>query len=73
MKHSSISSAQQASVQAVIEIGATGIRMIVVEVSADGQWSVVDRAERALALGRDVFTVTAKFSTAGQFPTIRSP
>ena len=56
MKHSSISSAQQASVQAVIEIGATGIRMIVVEVSADGQWSVVDRAERALALGRDVFT-----------------
>ncbi len=43
--------------EAVIEIGATGIRLLVVEVSAEGLWKIVDRAERALALGRDVFTV----------------
>ena len=42
--------------EAVIEIGATGIRLLVVEVSEDGTWAVIDRSERALALGRDVFT-----------------
>lgn len=46
----------QPRLEAVIEIGATGIRLLVAEVSGDGSWSVVDRAERALALGRDVFT-----------------
>ena len=45
--------------EAVIEIGATGIRLLVVEVSEDGTWSVIDRSERALALGRDVFTTGA--------------
>ncbi|HNY20670.1 MAG TPA: HD domain-containing protein [Treponemataceae bacterium] len=42
--------------EAVIEIGATGIRLLVAEVSDSGGWKVVDRAERALALGRDAFT-----------------
>jgi exopolyphosphatase/guanosine-5'-triphosphate,3'-diphosphate pyrophosphatase len=42
--------------EAVIEIGATGIRLIVVEVSDNKTWTVIDRAERALPLGRDVFT-----------------
>ncbi len=42
--------------EAVIEIGATGIRLLVAEVADDGRWQVIDRAERALSLGRDVFT-----------------
>ncbi len=46
----------QPSLEAVIEIGATGIRLLVVEVSGSGTWTVIDRAERSLALGRDVFT-----------------
>jgi exopolyphosphatase/guanosine-5'-triphosphate,3'-diphosphate pyrophosphatase len=46
----------QNHLEAVIEIGSTGIRLLVVEVSGNGTWSVIDRAERALALGRDVFT-----------------
>ncbi|MBN2810332.1 HD domain-containing protein [Treponema zuelzerae] len=43
--------------EAVIEIGATGLRLLIAEISADGSWAVIDRAERALALGRDVFTI----------------
>ena len=46
----------QPHLEAVIEIGATGIRLLVAEVLEDGNWNIVDRAERALALGRDVFT-----------------
>jgi len=48
--------ATPARLEAVIEIGSTGLRLLVVEVSPSGEWKVVDRAERALALGRDVFT-----------------
>ncbi|HIW37301.1 MAG TPA: HD domain-containing protein [Candidatus Treponema faecavium] len=40
--------------EAVIEIGSTGIRMLVAEV-ADGGWEVIDHAELPAALGRDVF------------------
>lgn len=47
---------ETARLESVIEIGATGIRLLVAEVTADGEWTVIDRAERALALGRDVFT-----------------
>jgi len=43
--------------EAVIEIGATGIRLLVAEISPDSTWKVVDRSERFLALGRDVFAV----------------
>ena len=46
----------QARQDAVIEIGSTGIRLLVADITASGDWAVVDRAERALALGRDVFT-----------------
>jgi exopolyphosphatase/guanosine-5'-triphosphate,3'-diphosphate pyrophosphatase len=41
---------------AVLEIGSTGIRLIVAELLSAGQWRVLDRAGRPVALGRDVFT-----------------
>jgi exopolyphosphatase / guanosine-5'-triphosphate,3'-diphosphate pyrophosphatase len=41
---------------AVIEVGSTGIRLNVAEISSDGQWKVLDRAVRPVGLGRDVFT-----------------
>jgi exopolyphosphatase/guanosine-5'-triphosphate,3'-diphosphate pyrophosphatase len=47
---------ETASLEAVIEIGATGIRLLVAQLSVRGGWTVIDRAERSLALGRDVFT-----------------
>ena len=45
---------------AVLEIGSTGIRLLVAEMQAGqgqhgGQWKVLDRAGRPVALGRDVF------------------
>ncbi|MDR0301250.1 MAG: HD domain-containing protein, partial [Treponema sp.] len=41
---------------AIIEIGSTGIRLNVAEISSNGQWQVLDRAVRPVGLGRDVFT-----------------
>jgi len=41
---------------AIIEIGSTGIRLNVAEISSGGQWQVLDRAVRPVSLGRDVFT-----------------
>jgi exopolyphosphatase/guanosine-5'-triphosphate,3'-diphosphate pyrophosphatase len=41
---------------AVIEIGSTGIRLNIAEISSNGQWQVLDRAVRPVGLGRDVFT-----------------
>ncbi|HKL85844.1 MAG TPA: HD domain-containing protein [Treponemataceae bacterium] len=43
-------------IEAVIEIGATGLRLLIVEIGGDTLWTVIDKAERAVALGRDVFT-----------------
>ncbi|MDR0315963.1 MAG: HD domain-containing protein [Treponema sp.] len=40
---------------AILEIGSTGIRLLVAELHAGGQWRVLDRAGRPVALGRDVF------------------
>jgi len=40
---------------AVLEIGSTGVRLIVAQIQDDGQWTVMDNAGRPLALGRDVF------------------
>ncbi len=40
---------------AVVEIGSTGIRAVVAEVDADGGYRVIDRAEKPVSLGRDVF------------------
>ena len=45
-----------ATPDAVIEIGSTGVRLLVAEYTADKKRNVLDRAEIPLALGRDVFT-----------------
>lgn len=42
--------------EAVIEIGSTGIRLLVAEVTADGKKNILDRAELPVSVGRDVFT-----------------
>ena len=41
---------------AVVEIGSTGIRMVVAEIASGGIWRIVDRAGKPVSLGRDVFT-----------------
>jgi exopolyphosphatase/guanosine-5'-triphosphate,3'-diphosphate pyrophosphatase len=41
---------------AVLEIGSTGIRLLIAEIGGRGQWRVLDRAGKPVALGRDVFT-----------------
>jgi exopolyphosphatase/guanosine-5'-triphosphate,3'-diphosphate pyrophosphatase len=41
---------------AIIEIGSTGVRLHVAEITAGGQWQVLERAVRPVGLGRDVFT-----------------
>ena len=41
---------------AVVEIGSTGIRLLVAEIFPDGKWQALDRAGKPVALGRDVFT-----------------
>ncbi|GHV72336.1 exopolyphosphatase [Spirochaetia bacterium] len=41
---------------AVVEIGSTGIRLLVAEIDSRGGWQVLERAEKPVALGRDVFT-----------------
>ena len=41
---------------AVLEIGSTGIRLLVAEIYPDGRWQVLDRAGKPVTLGRDVFT-----------------
>ncbi|MDR1788092.1 MAG: HD domain-containing protein [Treponema sp.] len=42
--------------QAVLEIGSTGIRLLVAEIDGSGQWRTLDEADRPVTLGRDVFT-----------------
>ncbi|MBU1081993.1 MAG: HD domain-containing protein [Spirochaetes bacterium] len=46
----------EARTEAVIEIGSTGIRVLVANVSGDGAYSILERAGKPVALGRDVFT-----------------
>jgi exopolyphosphatase/guanosine-5'-triphosphate,3'-diphosphate pyrophosphatase len=41
---------------AVIEIGSTGIRLLVAEITGTSGWKELDRADKPVALGRDVFT-----------------
>ena len=43
-------------VVAVIEIGSTGIRLVVAEVDGSGGFKVLDRAGKQSRIGRDVFT-----------------
>lgn len=45
-----------ATPEAVIEIGSTGVRLLVAEFTSDGKRNVLDRAEMPVSLGRDVFT-----------------
>ena len=42
--------------ESVIEIGSTGIRLVVCQKSPQGEWTVVDKSELAVSLGWDVFT-----------------
>jgi exopolyphosphatase/guanosine-5'-triphosphate,3'-diphosphate pyrophosphatase len=41
---------------AVIEVGSTGIRLLVAELDGEGGWRIFDRAGKPVPLGRDVFT-----------------
>jgi exopolyphosphatase/guanosine-5'-triphosphate,3'-diphosphate pyrophosphatase len=44
--------------EAVIEIGSTGIRALVANVSGEGGYEILERAGKPVALGRDVFTTS---------------
>ncbi|MDR1445982.1 MAG: HD domain-containing protein [Treponema sp.] len=46
----------QPPIVGVLEIGSTGIRLLVAELLSGGLWRELDRAGRPVALGRDVFT-----------------
>jgi exopolyphosphatase/guanosine-5'-triphosphate,3'-diphosphate pyrophosphatase len=41
---------------AVIEIGSTGIRLLLAEFTAPGEWRILDQGGKPVTLGRDVFT-----------------
>jgi exopolyphosphatase/guanosine-5'-triphosphate,3'-diphosphate pyrophosphatase len=43
-------------VVAILEIGSTGIRLLVAEIRGDDDWRILDRASKPISLGRDVFT-----------------
>lgn len=43
-------------VQAVIEIGSTGVRALVANVTSSGSYSILERAGKPVPLGRDAFT-----------------
>lgn len=45
-----------AAPESVIEIGSTGVRLLVSEFSSDGKQTILDRSEMPLHLGKDVFT-----------------
>ena len=44
-----------ATPESVIEIGSTGVRLLVAVFSDDGNYNVLDRSEKPLPLGKDVF------------------
>ena len=44
------------SLESVIEIGSTGIRLVVCQRMQDGQFNVIDKSELPVSLGWDVFT-----------------
>ncbi|MCL1817975.1 MAG: phosphatase, partial [Spirochaetaceae bacterium] len=50
------SSPAPARLVAVIDIGASAIRLVIAEINHKGDWKRVDRAVKPAALGRDVFT-----------------
>ena len=42
--------------ESVIEIGSTGVRLLVAEFTDDRKQNILDRSDMPLAIGRDVFT-----------------
>ncbi len=44
------------TLEAVIELGSTGIRLMVCEVDERGNWRIIDKSELPVSLGWDVFT-----------------
>lgn len=42
--------------ESVIEIGSTGVRLLVAEYTSDKKQNILDRSDRPLPIGRDVFT-----------------
>ncbi|MDR0600320.1 MAG: HD domain-containing protein [Treponema sp.] len=58
---------------AVIEIGSTGIRLLLAEYNAAGEWRILDQAGKPVALGRDVFTsgVVSRESALECFSVLR--
>ena len=42
--------------QAVIDIGSTGVRLLIAEFSENGEYNILDRSDKPLSLGKDVFT-----------------
>ena len=59
-----------ATPEAVIEIGSTGIRLLVAQVKENGEWEVIDFSGLPIALGRDVFT-TGSISRANLLLSIK--
>lgn len=47
--------AAQPRLVAVIDIGSSAIRIVVAEMLTDGNWKILDHAERSVRLGHDVF------------------
>jgi exopolyphosphatase/guanosine-5'-triphosphate,3'-diphosphate pyrophosphatase len=43
-------------VVAILEIGSTGIRLLVAEINGNDNWHILDRASKPISLGWDVFT-----------------
>ncbi|HOF11869.1 MAG TPA: HD domain-containing protein [Treponemataceae bacterium] len=44
------------SIEAVIEIGATGIRLLIAEYTKEKKWQILDHSELPISLGYDVFS-----------------
>ena len=42
--------------ESVIEIGSTGVRLLVCEFTSENQQNILDRSDMPLPLGKDVFT-----------------
>ena len=45
-----------AAPESVIEIGSTGVRLLVAEFTPDGKQNILDRSDKPLPIGKDVFT-----------------
>jgi exopolyphosphatase/guanosine-5'-triphosphate,3'-diphosphate pyrophosphatase len=50
-----MSDALRTDIAAVVDIGSTAIRLVIAQLSENGDWQRLDRAARPVPLGRDVF------------------